>query len=453
MKFPLWFKALCNSGWLLLASPPLQAQFSLSGQLRTRTEFRHGQGTLIPRMTQPAIFTSQRTRLNVGYTGYRYKFFTALQDVRVWGQDASTINQVTSEVHNGFMVHEAWGEISLLDTASTSSELTLKFGRQELLYDDSRLLGNLDWLQQGRRHDAAVIKWRRKDWVIHLGGAFNQNKEGKTGTIYNGVPIGYPAGSNGMNTMYKSLQFLYIGRKFKESSASFLGVKDDFNKYETNSSQSRIYTRGVWSRITAGSYVSAIVAKQISLTGSAYYQFGRDQDGVDLSAHLLSLYATYHLTPKVNLGPGIDYTSGGGSENKNKRFDPLYGTPHKFWGFMDYFYVADGFGNRNGLVDVYLKTRYSSGDKITLTLDAHHFSLSNQINSPDNNSYNRNLGTEVDLVFNYNLTKVINCEGGYCAFFATPGLASKPVKNVPNAQLTANWVYLMVSIKPDFLSK
>src|SRR3712207_7983172 len=27
-----------------------------------------------------------------------------------------------------------------------------KIGRQELLYDDSRLLGNLDWLQQARRH-------------------------------------------------------------------------------------------------------------------------------------------------------------------------------------------------------------------------------------------------------------------------------------------------------------
>ncbi|GAB2590932.1 alginate export family protein [Spirosoma areae] len=437
----------------MLTYTSLLAQFTLNGQLRTRTEYRHGQGTLVPKLTQPAIFTSQRTRLNVGYTGYRYKFFTALQDVRVWGQDASTINQITSEIHNGLMVHEAWGEISLVDTGSTSTELTLKIGRQELLYDDSRLLGNLDWLQQGRRHDAAVLKWRNKDWAIHLGGAFNQNKEGKIGTIYNGVPTGYPAGSNGISTLYKSLQFLYIGREFKNGRASLLGVKDDFNKYETINNQSRVYTRGVWNRVTAGGYISAIAAKRISLTGSAYYQFGRDQDGVDLSAYLLTMYTSYQLAPKFNLGLGIDYTSGGGSEIKNRRFDPLYGTPHKFWGYMDFFYVSDGFGLRNGLVDFYLKTRYNFGDKITLTLDAHQFSIPNQIISTDNNQYNRNLGTEVDLVANYSLSKAINCESGYCTFFATPSLASKPVKNVQNAQLTANWVYLMISIKPNFLNK
>lgn len=452
MKFYARFNLLGAAGWLFLIYTPLQAQFTLTGQLRTRTEFRHGQGTLVPKMTQPAIFTSQRTRLNVGYTGYRYKFFTALQDVRVWGQDASTINQVTSEIHNGLMVHEAWGEIALLDSSTTSSELTLKIGRQELLYDDSRLLGNLDWLQQGRRHDAAVLKWRNKDWVTHLGGAFNQNKEGKIGTIYNGVPVGYPAGSNGMSTLYKSLQFLYVGRKFREGSASFLAVKDDFNKYETNN-QTRVYTRGVWSRFTAGSYVLATLAKRISLTSSAYYQFGSDQDGVDLSAYLLTLFTSFQAAPKFNLGLGIDYTSGGGSDNKNKSFDPLYGTPHKFWGYMDYFYVSDGFGYRNGLIDVYLKTRYSFGEKATMTLDAHHFTISNQINSTDINQLNRNLGTEVDLVVNYNVTKVVSFEGGFCAFFATSSLASKPIKNVTNAQLRASWAYLMVSIKPDFLNK
>src|SRR5262245_51534726 len=94
---------------------PLRAQVTLSGQLRLRTEFRDGQGTPSVKDTVPAIFTSQRTRINVGYTGYRFKVYASLQDVRVWGQDASTINRNTTDAYDGFMVHEAWGEINLLD--------------------------------------------------------------------------------------------------------------------------------------------------------------------------------------------------------------------------------------------------------------------------------------------------------------------------------------------------
>ncbi len=81
-----------------------QAQFTISGQVRTRTELRNGQGTVQAQDTVPALFTSQRTRLNLGYSGYRYKIFTAIQDVRLWGQDASTINRTTSDALDGLMI-------------------------------------------------------------------------------------------------------------------------------------------------------------------------------------------------------------------------------------------------------------------------------------------------------------------------------------------------------------
>ena len=129
-----------------LASAPLLAQFTLSGQVRTRTELRDGFGSPLNEKQDAALFTSQRTRLNVGYEGYRTKFFVAVQDVRVWGQDASTNNRTTNADLNGIMLHEAWAEIGLLDTAITKTgrNFSLKIGRQELMYDDSRLLGNLD---------------------------------------------------------------------------------------------------------------------------------------------------------------------------------------------------------------------------------------------------------------------------------------------------------------------
>src|SRR3954464_10414645 len=78
---------------LMLGKPTLGwTQFSLTGQLRTRTELRDGYGTLEMKGNTPAFLTSQRTRLNFNYRSSRVIFQVALQDVRIWGADASTIN-------------------------------------------------------------------------------------------------------------------------------------------------------------------------------------------------------------------------------------------------------------------------------------------------------------------------------------------------------------------------
>ena len=366
----------------------VSAQFTFSGQLRTRTEYRNGQGTLLKEGDKPAFFTSQRTRISAAYAGYRIRAFATVQDVRVWGQDASTINRTTNADLNGLMVHEAWGEISLLDTAQTKlgKEFALKVGRQELVYDDVRLLGNLDWLQQGRRHDMALLKYSNKGWMAHAGFAYNQNKEQKSSTIYNGVPTGYTAGTNGIGTDYKALQFLYIGRKFFAGNASFLVIKDDFNQYVTTPASGTVaatktFTNDSWSRVTLGSYLNATV-KKLSVKAEAYYQTGKDKDGRNISAYLLSGALTYATSRKTAITIGEDYTSGNEPGNAatgtNNRFDPLYGTPHKYWGYMDYFYVADGFG-AGGLSDFYIKGRWKLLDKLNVTLDIHQFASTNTI--------------------------------------------------------------------------
>ena len=177
----------------VLSQNETKAQVTATGQIRERAEFRAGQGTLQKIGDEAAFFNSQRARLNLGYTGYRFKIYTSLQDVRVWGQDASSINRTTTEANNGVLLHEAWAELNLVDTTSTIQNLSLKVGRQEVSYDDQKVLGALDWLQQGRRHDAIIFKFANKGWIADVGAAFNQNKEQNTGTIYNGVPTGYGA--------------------------------------------------------------------------------------------------------------------------------------------------------------------------------------------------------------------------------------------------------------------
>jgi hypothetical protein len=231
-------KSFVISGCIVLVSTSSfyrsLGQLSMSAQLRTRTELRDGQGAPLPKGARPAFFTSQRTRLNVGYNAYRLKLGLTLQDVRVWGQDGSTINRTTTADNNGVILHEAWGEILLRDTAVKNRALSFKIGRQELVYDDQRLLGNLDWLQQARRHDAALLRYETEGWMFHIGAAFNQNKENSSGTIYNSTPAGNYTGNTNGGTAYKSMEFLYAGKKLKNGSASFLFFNDQFSKYSTD---------------------------------------------------------------------------------------------------------------------------------------------------------------------------------------------------------------------------
>jgi hypothetical protein len=79
--------------------------------------------------------------------------------------------------------------------------------------------------------------------------------------------------------------------------------------------------------------------------------------------------------------------------------------------------------------------------------------LPNAITDESGQSLGKTLGSEFDFVFNYALTKVITIEGGYCTFFASSTLASAKVKSVKNADTSANWAYLMISIKPEVLIK
>jgi hypothetical protein len=455
LYFPLFIIIFCA-----FLTEKADAQFTFSGQVRTRSEFRDGQGLPQRKDTVPAFFTSQRTRVNFGYQAYRFKIYASVQDVRVWGQDASTINRTTSDAYDGLMLHEAWGEISLLDTGVQKIEgLSLKIGRQELVYDDVRLLGNLDWLQQARRHDAALLKFTNKGWTAHLGAAFNQNAERKSNHIYNGTPTGYAASTNGMTANYKSMQFLYVSKKLHFGTASFLVFKDDFSKFSFGKKDTLkttpIYGRGVHSRYTLGGNLFGTALRKVAFGLSAFYQGGEYRDGTDLGEYLISANAMYAATRKLNIGPGVDITSGNNGSDPTKkyqRFDPLYGTPHKFWGYMDYFYVADGFGP-SGLIDYYLKAKYKAKDNLLVSLDAHRFSLPNAVKGTDGKELKKSLGTELDFAINYGLTKIINIEGGYSAMFSTDTMSSAKVKNVKGADKTSNWAYLMISIKPEYIIK
>ncbi|MEA5459613.1 alginate export family protein [Arcicella sp. LKC2W] len=507
-----------------------KAQFTLQGQLRTRTEVRNGLGNLVPNDSKSAAFTSQRTRLNFGYKWDRVLFGAAVQDVRVWGQDASSISNADGAK---LMLHEGWAEVTLANKADTTVKfkavdlLTVKIGRQELIYDDVRLIGNLDWLQQGRRHDMVLLKAVHKGWQVDAGYAFGQNSDGfgVVGTGYvpanvnaftrtsTGVLVPTPAGiipltvgggigansvktggalawinppsTNGASQDYKSFKSVYISRKFNQTKFSGLFFQDDFGAYRLDSVGSAatgyVYGRRFLpsstadafdysqsrSRTTYGLMVNHTLGNasgfgKVALQGAYYGQTGKDREGNDMDAFHYTLSATYQKS-KWAFTLGYDVLSGNdgssamnnykASTGKNNRFDPLYGTPHRHWGYMDYFYVGTN-SPAGGLNNGYLKAKYTS-NALTFGVDYHSFALNKATTKGDGTLVGTDLGNEIDFLLNYNMNKFTNIELGYSVMMATDNMTFAKGQATTDAAAknfdkTGTWLYLMINIRPDF---
>jgi hypothetical protein len=484
-----------------------KAQFSLNGQIRTRTEIRDGLGNLPLIGAKTAAFTSQRSRLTFGYKWDRVTFQYSAQDVRIWGQDAATINNADG---NKLSTHEAWAEVVLANSADTTigfkaiQNLSLKIGRQELVYDDVRLLGNLDWLQQARRFDAAVLKAQHLGWALDLGGGFNQNTDafGYNGTFYVGanapatalsnknvslaIPVGFlptagkggapivagPLSTNAQNQNFKSFQLIYLTRKFKQTKFSGLFFKDDFSKYRSDSignpAQGYVFGRrydltGVNSRLTYGAMLNGQFGNASAKLGKVawqawgYLQSGKDRDGFKIKgAYHYGAFAMMQKG-KFSIGPSYEILSGNDGftqvSGQTSKFDPLYGTPHKHWGYMDYFYVGTG-SPAGGLIDAQIKTKYAA-QKLTATFDAHYFGLAaatpNKLKDvPAGTAIDKKLGFEYDLVLSYLLNKFSTVEFGYSIMQGSKSLEYAKFGSIDKYQKTGTWAYLMINIRPDF---
>jgi len=395
----------------------------IDADLRARFEYRHGFNNLFPDNTEPAAFVNQRTRLNISYKMEKIQLFVAMQDVSIWGD---TRQILAIDGNDSFSLFQAWGQLELNENWSA------KIGRQVISYDDQRIFGGLDWAMQGRFHDAAIVKYKKGDFMLDIGGAFSQQRERNEGNDFT---------IQGFFT-YKSMQYAYLKKSWEKSSASFLFLNTGFQNF---TGAANGVSDGVSYRHTAGSYFKFPI-KNINFSGSAYYQFGKANAITDLTAYQLSLEGTYK-SDKILYGLGLEFLSGtdqnGGS--KNKSFFPLYGTNHKFNGFMDYFYVGNHVNNV-GLNDIFTKVVITTGKKSNLLIKGHYFS-SNADLTGDADKY---LGTELDLVFTQKLRPFVKLNVGYSHMFASESMSL--IKGGRPNDNTNNWGWVQLVINPNLLN-
>lgn len=412
-------KALILS--FLLAFPSFQAfpqlKLKLSAELRPRTEFRDGFATLASDATEPAFFTSQRTRLIFDFKNEnKLHLYFNLQDIRVWGDE----RQLVRDAGDRTSMHEGWAELLLSD------KVALKFGRQEIILDDHRIFGNVGWAQQGRSHDAALLKYNSNDFQLQLGAAFNQTGETLFNTLYE------------LNN-YKTLQYLWLNKQWDGLQGSFLFLNNglQFIGSSTGQDNDTRFSQTIGTHIKNNS-------DRLSFSGNLYYQFGKDVSNRSINAYLIAIDVKTTVNENWHLGAGFELISGTDMDDTqdNKSFSPFYGTNHKFNGWMDYFYVGNHADNV-GLLDVYLYTGVKSG-KWSGRLYVHNFSAPADIVTTEG-KVDSQLGVETDLELTYVMNSDVNFKFGYSQLFASEGMEA-----LKGGDRTAfnGWSWLMITVKP-----
>jgi hypothetical protein len=417
---------------MFLASASAYSQLIFSAQVRPRAELRNGYKTLPDSNSNPAFAISQRTRFDLSYNKEKVKLFVSFQDVRTWGD----VKQLNTADKNGTTVHQAWGQYQI------SKLIAVRAGRQELIYDNHRIFGNVGWAQQARSHDLAMIKYTKKKLKVDLGLAFNQDSESLFETTYT------------TQGNYKTMQYVWAHNDWNKLGASFLFLNNGLQYIDvTNADNNEVrYSQ------TIGTYITGAVS-DFKIAGTFYYQMGKDLADRSLGGYLAGIDVNWApKDKKIFAGVGFEMQSGNdlnwnstADSTSNKAFAPLFGTNHKFNGYMDYFYVGNHF-NSVGLTDINATLGYKfSKSKIKATF---HTFMSSGAMITSSKTYSSSLGSEIDIVYSLPLGKDANLQVGYSQMFATESMEQlriDPVTGNPSGQSDNlnNWAWVMLTFKPQ----
>lgn len=393
-------------------------EFTMYMQIRPRAEYRNG--SLFPRNEgdEAASFINNRARLSMEYKRSDLSMKISAQHVGVWGQDPQI------DTNGRFIMNEAWAKLNF------GTGFFAQLGRQTLSYDDERILGGLDWNVAGRYHDALKLGYANKANQLHLILAFNQNKEKTKGGTY------YHDGAQ----PYKNMQTLWYHYTADELpldvSLLFLNLGLETGVAATETSHTRYLQ-------TFGTYIT-YKPQSWDMQGAFYYQTGKNKSAQSVSAFMASVKAAYAFDKQWSVSLGYDYLSGNdGKGDKFKAFDPLYGTHHKFYGAMDYFYATAWQGAAPGLQDAQLGVNFKTSKKVSMQLNYHYFATAAKLDD-----VKKGLGSEVDYQLDWNVMKDVKLSAGYSFMLGTK---SMDIVKGGDHKRWQDWGWVSLNINPRIL--
>lgn len=439
------FRILVTVGMLMLSigaaaqdeSQTELNQLELGLQLLSRGELRNGGMTSDPEnptSEDRSAFVLDRERLVVGYQRDFLEVKTTLQHVGTWGKESSA--NVT--------VYEAWAKLA------AKNGLFAQLGRLALKYDDERIVGPDDWSVAAMTHDALRLGYEGHGHKVHAILAYNQNMRvlDEPGSYY--VPGARPYKT--MHTLWyhydvpkiplgASLLFMNIGMQAGEKDGQF---------------ENAPHTE--W-QLVYGGYIK-YAPPHFTVEGSYYRQAGHDEYMAKLDAWMAAVKAEWQPNDMWSVQSGYDYLSGddyvsvvmkGGlgmpRHEVNKGFNPVYGSHHKFYGAMDFFYLStyvNGF--TPGMQNAYIGGTYRPLKNLSLGATYHYLATGTELTDLD-----RTLGHEIELEASYNLARDISLSAGFSYMTGTETM--ERLKRA-SGDGSLRWAWLSLNITPRlFLTK
>ena len=410
--------------------------FTLSAQLRPRFEYRNGAYVPLQEGEKPAILVNNRTRLNLDYHhGDQLQLFLSFQNVNIWGQAPQVqLNDRTG----GLSIFEAYAALPIY------KDINAKIGRQMIVLDEDRIFGSLDWHPAGRAHDAININWKNDKLTLRSFFAFNQNYfDGKANKLNGNVnnPKGQFFAPGGQP--YQHLEAVHAHYDITPTQGvsvlvANLGQRNDLvDDNDYNMQTFGFHYRGKSDALRYGA--------------EGYLQTGKNAAGKDKQAFLLAALVGYQFTPAFSATLGLDYLSGNDTNDptatKDKAFNPFSGTNHKFYGFMDHFYVS--YSPSYGLLNPYLTLNLKTSNKGSLSATGHYFHSAGKILG-DQGSKTRPLAVEGDLVYTHKIQQYVSLQAGYSLI--VPSDTYKQQRGLIKVRKQQDWLWCSLNINPKLFS-
>ncbi|HHH31711.1 MAG TPA: hypothetical protein ENK57_25640 [Polyangiaceae bacterium] len=328
--------------------PPLRMEvesaagtFAATPSAEYMLRFRHFEARdFTPGTTSDFLRHRARLGLDLDWES-RVGVFVQVQDIRLLGEELDTLGDFDAD---GFDLHQGYARVRPFE------QLELRIGRQEIAYENHRLIGTVAWLEQARSFDAFRISF--DEGMLHADAFYAKVVEGAAASHQD-------AGVDGDVDLLAGN--LHVAA-FDELDVALVGV------LETS------HSRNLG---TAGGIVGGKTSVGFSYALEGYGQFGSARGDVTHRAYLLSGRLGQQIdvatTPYVR--SFVDYVSGDSdpSDDVRSSFTTLYSTAHKFHGEMDFFLNLPRDTNEAGLIDLGGMLGFHPVGKMDLGVTYHNF--------------------------------------------------------------------------------
>ncbi len=415
----------------------------IGGSIRPRVEYVD-EGAQGQAVNKSKTHTTMQTRINVKATvNENVSAFIQIQDVRTWGGELGSngagtgappsLTRTGTSTSGQLDVHQAY----FIVKDALGSGINLKIGRQEMVFDEARLIGNIGWIQQAQTFDA--VRADTKVGGLGLTAFYAQTRAVDTHPTLSQTLV---AGSLGRESHFFGARgTIGLGGKDRIT-AYYYGAANPTRNGTTVGSTVNVYDN----LQTVGLYAAKTISG-IRFRVDGAYQFGDVNPTMDVSAYML----TAAISTKLDIAEGAkiafwaDYLSGddGTDPLTQKSFFTPYATNHKFYGHIDKFLQNPG----HGLIDLVLKGTLKATPKLKFQAAAHKF-IAAETNTTTG-MLNDDLGSEIDIDLAYALAANTKVRMGYSHYFKgdlNPGLANNGGVT-GDTGLDSNWAWLMFQMK------